>query len=246
MRQLLHRSRDIIGLVRQGHARELLSVARSRLRSEFVSYGLRRDLSQPFTPPRAKIDLDVRPLARGDSLSFLDPTSRSTSSDEWVRRNQLGLLASGMGTCWIATDPGGKPCYMQWLITSRDNARIRSQWGGIIPQLGAQEALLEGAYTPDSHRGLGIMANAMARIAEKAKDLGAHSVITFVAADNVPSLKGCKKAGFDPYVERRVIWRLGRRHAMFTRLPDGFRFPYELEGKESSAPLRAASGIEAR
>jgi GNAT superfamily N-acetyltransferase len=236
MKRLLHRLRDVVRLAREGHARDVLGFMRSRLRSEYVSYGLRRDLRRPLTPPPAKIELQVRPLAPDDSLSFLDATPGATSDADLIRRNQLLLLASGIPTCFIATDPDGKPCYMQWLITSRDNARIKRQWGGVIPQLGPQEALLEGAYTPDSHRGLGIMAAAMARIAEKATERGASSVITFVAEDNVASLKGCKKAGFDPYVERRVTWRLGRRRAVFTLLPDGFRFPYEHEAKEVNQP----------
>jgi hypothetical protein len=106
----------------------------------------------------------------------------------------------------------------------------------MLPRLAPGEALLEGAYTPDTHRGLGIMAHAMARIAEHAKELGASSVITFVAADNIASLKGCKKAGFYPYVERKVIWRYGRRQAVFTPLSSAFRFPHEQEREPSDTP----------
>lgn len=208
----------------------MLRAVRSRLRSDFLAYGLRRDLSQPFTPPPAKIDLGLRPLGPEEAPSFLDPKPGSASDAEWIRRNQLRLVAARIPTCWIATDPDGAPCYMQWLITSTDNPRIRSQWRGVFPQLGPQEALLEGAYTPETHRGLGIMANAMARIAEKGRELGARWVITFVDAENVASLKGCKKAGFHPYVERRLTWRLGRRRVVFTPLPEGFRFDYERGG----------------
>jgi RimJ/RimL family protein N-acetyltransferase len=229
MKRLLDRSRDMLGLVRQGYRREALRAVGIRFRSEFVSYGLRRDLDRPFTPPLARLDVEIRPLAPGDDLSFLDPTRGATAEAELVRRNQLRLLAAGIGTCWIAVDSDGKPCYMEWLMTSRDNAAIRSQWGGVIPPLGAGEALLEGAYTPVRHRGLGIMTHAVARIAEKAGALGVRWVITFTAEDNVPALKACRKAGFDPYVERRITWRLGRRRAAFAPLPDGFRLPYELE-----------------
>jgi hypothetical protein len=46
-------------------------------------------------------------------------------------------------------------------------------------------------------------------------------VHTFVGEDNVASLKGCKKAGFTPYLARTETWWLLRRHVRFTRLPDG-------------------------
>ena len=40
----------------------------------------------------------------------------------------------------------------------------------------------------------------MAQIAERGTDLGARWVITFVTVDNIPSLKGCQRAGFVPYL----------------------------------------------
>ena len=57
---------------------------------------------------------------------------------------------------------------------------------------------MENAYTPSRYRGLGIMSAAMAQIAERAVDFGASHVITFVDEDNVASLKGCQRAGFNP------------------------------------------------
>ena len=54
-------------------------------------------------------------------------------------------------------------------------------------QLAADEALLEGAYTPASHRGLGIMPAAMALIAEKPRRSAPGHVIDFV--DGTTSLR---------------------------------------------------------
>ena len=58
----------------------------------------------------------------------------------------------------------------------------------------------ENAYTPPAYRGLGVMPAAMARIAERASDFGARKVMTFVATDNIASLKGCQRAGFHPHL----------------------------------------------
>ena len=109
-------------------------------------------------------------------------------------------------------------CYMQWLIAARDNARVHARWGGLFPELKPHEALLEGAYTAESHRGKGVMSHAMALIAEKARDFGAHHVLTFVDRKNVASLKGCEKAGFAPYIQRRETWSLFRRRVHFLPL----------------------------
>ena len=104
------------------------------------------------------------------------------------------------------------------MLGAADNDFIRGLHG--FPQLAANEALLEGAYTPASHRGLGIMPAAMSLIAEKAETIGARYVITFVAQNNVPSLKGCQRCGFAPDLLHRQV-RLGfgiLRRDSFTKL----------------------------
>jgi GNAT superfamily N-acetyltransferase len=227
MKRLWRRAQDAAGLVTEGHGGELLHRVRQRLSSRGISYGLRRDLARPFPVPPAKIDLTIRPLGPQDDLSALQTDMELSGKAALTRRYERRLLASGLPTCWAAFTPDGKPCYLQWLIAAKDNDRIRGLWGNAFPTLGPDEALLEAAYTPEAYRGLGIMASAMARIAERAQDFGARYVITFVSDQNIPSLKGCRKAGFDTYTERELTWRLGRRSVRFTRVPEGFRLPYE-------------------
>lgn len=223
----LERAHEFVRLLESGDAAVALRPIRKRLRSHVVSYGLRRDLTVPFSAPPARIELDVRPLAPDDDLSFLNTGRGPGFEDNWERLARRRLVEARLGTCWVAIAPDGKPAYMQWLIGPRDNPRIRARWGNLFPTLAPNEALLEGAYTPVQYRGLGVMPHAMARIAEAASDLAARFVITFVTEENIPSLKGCKKAGFWPYVERRHSWLLFRRHVEFIPLPAGTPYPFD-------------------
>jgi len=192
-----------------------------RLYSNSVSVGLRRDLGAAFAAPPAKQPVRVRPLAPDDELSWLDVGARGLSDDQvYERLGQLRLLRSGISTCHIAVDPDGRACYMQWLILSCENERVRRFFGDLYPRLGPDEALLEGAYTPESHRGQGIMASAMAQIAERAALVGARWVVTFVDEGSVASLKGCARAGFAPYLRRHEAFRLFRRRVTFTPLTE--------------------------
>ncbi|MET0897031.1 MAG: GNAT family N-acetyltransferase [Mycobacterium sp.] len=172
----------------------------------------------PFAAPAAKIPVTVRPLRPDDDLAFLADSPDLSPQTAREHIDQRLLVNAGIPTCWIAVDSEGTPCYMQWLIAAHDNARIQSWWGGLFPELRPDEALLEGAYTADSHRGKGIMAHAMARIAEQASDFGAQYVITFVGHENVASLKGCERAGFTPYIDRDDRWFLFRRRVRFQPL----------------------------
>ena len=79
---------------------------------------------------------------------------------------------------------------------------------------------------------------AMAQLAAKAGEKGARWAITFVSQDNIPSLKGCKRAGFAPFLIRKKEWRLFHSRITFTPLPAGTPYPFDVgqpkitEGKE--------------
>lgn len=218
----LARARDLLRLAFTGRGRRMWSAVTYRLYSNSASVGLRRDLRAPLAaPPPAKRPFQVRPLAPDDELSWLDVREPGLSDDQvYLRLGQVRLLRSGIETCHLAVEPDGKACYMQWLILSSENDRVRAFFGNLYPRLAPDEALLEGAYTPEAYRGQGIMAAAMAQIAERAGQFGARWVVTFVDESNVASLKGCARAGFVPYLCRHERFRLFRRRVSFTPLTE--------------------------
>lgn len=183
--------------------------------SDSSSLGLRRDLTIPFTGPVARIPFTVRPLAETDDLSALEPTAGLSADERYARLTQLRLLRSGLRTCYVAIAPDGKPCYMQWVVLPSENARLRAVFGSLYPLLGPDEALLEGAYTPEAYRGKGIMGAAMSQVAARAAEFGARWVITFVDQQNEASVKGCIRAGFAPWLTRRERFRFFHRSATF-------------------------------
>ena len=185
------------------------------MHSNSTSLGLRRDLTVPFTPPQAKIPLVVRPLAPTDDLSFLESAPGLSPDEAFWRLTQRRLLRTGLETCYVAIAPVGKPCYMQWVIPAAASSRLRANFGNLYPMLRPDEALLEGAYTPEAFRGMGIMSAAMALVAERARDHGARWTITFVDEHNAASTKGCLRAGFTPYLRRRESFRLFHRRIGF-------------------------------
>lgn len=212
------RALDLVRLVMAGNAAKAWWAVTYRMYSDSTSLGMRRDLAVPFTGPSAKIPITVRPLARDDDLSALDSAPGLSADERLWRMAQLRLLRSGLGICYVAVAPDGKPCYMQWVMPSSENARLGAFFGNLYPKLGPEEALLEGAYTPDAYRGKGIMGAAMTQVAERAADVGARWVITFVDEQNQGSVKGCIRSGFAPYLRRRERFRLFYRHVSFDQI----------------------------
>lgn len=200
--------------------RWLRKTVRERLYSKRESVCLRRDLSIPFVPPPAKIPFTVRELHSNDDLTiFADEPGLSPKSAQ-LRADQRWLLSRDLPTPMVAVDSAGKICFMVWLLTAKDNARIRSVWGDWLPEIGPDEVLLEGLYTVDSYRGLGIMAPAATEIAERAQDMGVRYGLGFIASGNTPSLRGGQKAGWIPYLKREDRWLLFRRRTRFIPLND--------------------------
>jgi len=217
-------ARALAAGLRSGELGVLADEAKRRFRSDWLHYGLSRDLDQPFEAPNAKFDLTIRPLRSTDVPKLLDMHSTEMAPrGPYVRMHRLRFLREGIGTCWVAARADDdEPCYMQWLIPATDDARVQSYFDGIFPHLEPGDALLEYAFTPERFQGQGIMAAAMARIAERAADLPARRVITFVDHTNIPALKGCHRSGFAEYVRRIDQWRGFRRTPRFEPLPSGF------------------------
>jgi GNAT superfamily N-acetyltransferase len=215
LRRFLTRARDLSRLVLNEGPAKAWSAIRYRVYSDSTSLGLRRDLSRPFDKPTAKIPITVRPLASTDDLSALDPEPDLPADEALSRLAQRRLVGSGLRVCYVAIATDGKPCYMQWAIPATENERMRAVFGNLYPQLGPDEALLEGAYTPTAYRGKGIMGAAMAQVAERAADFGARWVITFVDERNSASVKGCVRAGFVPYLKRHEKFRWFYRQIQF-------------------------------
>jgi RimJ/RimL family protein N-acetyltransferase len=178
---------------------------RRQLYQSWVSYGLRRDLTQEHTTPKSQIPITVREFQERDITQLFGAPRRSASRKERLEvMHRLAHLAERIPTCFVAIDERtGSPCFMQWLMLADQNERIKSFFRGRFPALQTDEALLENAYTPPEYRGKGIMSAAMSLVAERARNFGCRYVITFVSKDNTASLKGCAKAGFYPYLIRR-------------------------------------------
>lgn len=207
----------MLALVGKGHGGAVWQRIRHRIHSKETAYGLRRDLYRYFERPEAQVALRVRPLEARDLDTLL--SRDGDGEEELIKSYQSRIVEANLPVCYVAADANDEACYMQWLIGPAENQRLRDCFGGIFPALAPDEALLEAAYTPRAHRGKHIMPAAMARIAEKGLDMGIRWAITFVGVENTASLKGCRRAGFEPYLLRTHYWRWLRQWTKFDPLP---------------------------
>jgi hypothetical protein len=184
--------------LKDGDSLELTGRLSKLVYSTTESYVLRRDLTVPLAQrPRAKFSITVRPL---------EPDDMSQMLAERPEGMRLGVLRAGLPQCYVALTDNSELCYMQWLVPPSQKERLRDLRFRDLPCFDDDSVLLEFAYTFKRFRGLGIMAPAMAYIAEQNKQ--AHWAVTYVDRTNIPSLRGCHNAGFSPHRLCRRRWRL--------------------------------------
>ncbi len=171
--------------------------------SEFNGYGFRRDLGEKFKMPDAKIPIAVRRMNAEEIDIVLPPQGGNTQEEtqEIVWRRHFYRKAP-QNCCFAAIDlRDNAPCFIQWLIGPEHNGHLARF--KCYPRLKDDEAMVEQSYTMPAYRGLGILAAAMARIAEQASGLGARHVMGFLGEDNTTGMKALRKAGFHPYLSHR-------------------------------------------
>lgn len=229
--RILNSLKNAFKLLWNGHYSILYSEFKKRLYSQSLSFGLQRDLNKPFEAVPAKIEIHVRVLENNDLEKLFEETEAAMVNPRIVA-HQKAMVDANIPTCYVAVTSDDDPCYMQWLIGYKDNDKIKSKLEGAFPPLNVSEALLEGAYGNPKYRGLGIMGEAMAEIAEKASQMNVRWVNTFVDITNIPSLKGCRRSGFEPYLLRKDKWFLFRRSISFHSLPEKLLESYNINTRE--------------
>jgi hypothetical protein len=191
----------IMGTVtKENGPRELLTHVAKLIYSTSECYVLRRDLSVPLVPrPQAKIPITFRPLEPQDL-----PQIEAERPDGLL----MGVIRSGLKQCYVTVTEQQEVCFLQWLIVPEQKEQIKSIRFREMHMFDDDTVMLEFSYTFKRFRGLGIMAPAVAWVAEQ--DKRARWAVTYVDRANVPSLRGCRRAGFSPYLLTNDRWRLFR------------------------------------
>jgi len=173
----------------------------------------------------------MRPAELLSFHGFETEREHAASSDlkQLLLRERFRL--HGVTTLYVAETSRGRPIYCQWLIRPPEMPRMEDCVPDTYEPLGADEVMLEGAYTFTEFRGKKAMSDGMWQLLAIARDEGYASALTYVADDNVPSLRGCAAVGFVPDHAHVSVRRLTRRRTDRLPVDDAMR-----------ARLRTATG----
>jgi hypothetical protein len=209
---------DPLQLLRQAGIRVASKGAADRLSSRRVYLGLRCELAE--LPERRLASVPLQMTARDASVfdGFTTELRSATGNDYVQVLLRAWMCRSDVRTLYVAETDGGQPIYAQWLVRQPDQWRLQADTPDAHDTLADGEVLLEGAYTFVAFRGVGAMADGMWQLLRIARDEGAVAAITYVRDDNIPSLRGCARAGFVLDHVRVNSTRLGRGRSARTEI----------------------------
>ncbi len=225
-------------LIRNGHFALIFREFRRRFYSDKYFWLLHREISLPYKPLEADIRVRLRTLQSEDIPKLLNIGDGGLSSEDVLERIRLlQLLNSGIKECYVAETEDGFPCLISWLINSSQNEKIEVFYGGGVLPLEPNEVLVEGVFTHEKYRRLGIQKWRRIKLWEKSLAMGANRAISYVRHDNIPSLKSDLSAGFKLFMIRRDRWHFFRRSFIFKPVPESTLYP--LENEQIAAVLQS-------
>lgn len=187
---ILSRVSFVFDQIKRGELKSILKVISSRIYSEQLGFGFKRDLNKESKVPRSLLKINIRPFKDEDEEHFI----MDTTNIELIKQ---------VPTCYVAVTKEDIPCIRLWLINPSQNSKIKEFWGNTYPQLKDDEVLLESAFTIPKRRGLGLHSLVMYQVAEKGKESGANYAISFAPIENINSLRSFNYASFHPYIIRK-------------------------------------------
>jgi len=199
-------------LVRAAGPAAARAAARRRLWSEEVLLGLRCDLARLPSAPPARVDVRMELQDVRSFRGFDDEALNLTGDDAYEASLRSRTCRAAVESLYVA-NVDGAPVFAQWLVGHDQQAALRRRAPGSHSPLRPGHVLLAGAYTFAAFRGRRAMAAGMSQVLHIARDGGASAAFTYVAPDNVPSLRGCARVGFGPDHQRVTRYRLGRRRS---------------------------------
>ena len=149
-----------------------------------------------------------------DEAAFTDPAGR-TEDDAILRLDAQRILDSGIRTFYVAVTEIDEPVFMQALIFAADNDRFDAAFGGMVPPLAPDDAMIDFAFTLEEYRASGAMPWTLQQLAELAREAGAKRLWAWLPEENVAMNRFFRRVGFTQRGVRRERYRLGRRTVSF-------------------------------
>ena len=216
LKRTLRKMRYAILLIKSGGLRGFLHQLRRQIYSKAIFLGMEKNLDANGVQVPCRVQYSLRPASEEDFEEMLERAKWEDKESVHELIQRKWFYDCGFHDCYVArTADNGELCYVQWLVSPRDDKVVNSGFGSRLPRLKGDEILVENAFTFQKYRGKKIMPSVMVELAEIARNKGFKRMLAYVREDNVAPLKGCERAGFKVFErvpELKFLFLTTRKH----------------------------------
>jgi len=204
-------------IILKGHFKTIFKACLNRFYANKVSYVLRRDLSLPIEKVQINVPLKLRPLINADIPILLNYFGNEIEGRGIIYRSFLTqLLKADIQKGYVSVINEKETCGVAWLIGSSENKKIRFCFGKRLPEIKENEVLLEGGFTIERYRNLGIQRWRNAKLIEIAAESGAKWALSIIDKNNLTSLRNNLKNKFKIFQMKEDRWRFFHCKTIFS------------------------------
>jgi hypothetical protein len=175
----------------------LLSKIKRRAYSREILIGLEKYLGEDNNETSCPIEYSLRLASPADIEEAFQNIASDRKTEFFDLIQRKWFYESGFKNCYIAREAKSREiCYMEWIISRRDNNSRSRKFSNSFPWVGASDVQLEHSYTFPRYRGNRIMPAVTDELCRLARRNGFRRAVTYVPADNISTLKGFYAAGF--------------------------------------------------
>jgi L-amino acid N-acyltransferase YncA len=212
----LRKLRYAILLIKVAGLMPFLRELRRQIYSKTTFLGLEKTLEPNTVHVQCRTKYSLRPASREDMEEILSEAKQEVGESARELLQRKWFYDCGFRDCYVARAAGsGDLCYIQWLVSSRDDSVVKRGFTKRLPRLKRDEILVENTFTFPKYRGNGVYPSAMVELADIARSRGFRRMLVYVREDNIASLKGCQRAGFKEFEripEVKLLFLTWRKH----------------------------------
>jgi hypothetical protein len=213
---ILRKTRYAMMLFNAGGAMLFLRQFGRQIYSKATFWGLEKRLDATKIDVASGLEYHLRPASEDDIEEMLKRTDEEGRDSVHDLLQRKWFYDCGFHDCYVGrTADGGDLCYIQWLVSRKDESALNKGFQGRLPNLKEDEILVENAFTFKRYRGNGVYPSALVRLAEISRGKGFKRMLVYVKKDNIASLRGCEKAGFEVFErvpEVKFLFLTKRKH----------------------------------
>lgn len=182
----------------------------------YTFVGLQKNLHTNNVPVPCEVKYSLHVASEKDMQEMLEMAVAEGRDSAYELIGRKLFYDSGFRDCYVARSVDAKElCFVQWMISQENYQGLGQGFRNMLPRLERQDIWMENSYTFKKYRGKKVYPSALVELAEIARNKGFERILTYVRADNIASIKGCERAGFQVFervTEMKLLFSTRRKY----------------------------------